>query len=75
MEPCRFLIDDYTVSNQSVNFGKEDKREIINLLNKKVRIDKTQQFLMNAIGIYAKSVFDAITENDENKIKFLEHEL
>ena len=48
---------------------KDEKLQLINLLNQKVRIVDSTQYLNNAIGIYVKSVFNAISENDVNEIK------
>lgn len=38
-------------------------------------IDGKEQFLNNAIGIYVRSVFDAINDNDISLIRFYTNEL
>lgn len=40
------------------------------LLDQKVMIDGQNQFVMNAIKIYTKSVLDAINDKDSAEIKF-----
>ena len=40
------------------------------LLDQKVKIDGQNQFVMNAIKIYTKSVLDAINEGDSSEMKF-----
>lgn len=51
-------------------FCKEEKHELWCMLNDTVRIDNTNQVLMNAIKIYVRSVFDAINDEDISKIRF-----
>lgn len=61
MEPYRPIIDwfAYEYSYFTI-FEKEEKLQVLNLLNSKVRIDKTDQYLNNAIGIYVRSVFNEL---------------
>jgi CRISPR-associated endonuclease Cas1 subtype II len=68
MEPFRPVIDLLVHDLQVVNFGKEEKLTIVNLLNTQIRIDNTLQYLNNAIGIYTRSVFNALNENDPQQI-------
>lgn len=69
MEPFRPIIDRFAVTANFNVFEKEEKLAVINLLNSKIRIDNSEQFLNNAIGIYTHSVFLAIEENNPNLIK------
>lgn len=69
MEPFRPVIDWFAYEHSYfTNFEKDEKMQVLNLLNSKVRIDKAEQYLNNAIGIYTRSVFNAMSENDASKI-------
>lgn len=75
MEPFRPFID-YTVSRMLLlKFEHDEKMHIVKTLNKKVIIDGQEQFMLNAVKIYAKSVFEALNENDVAKIRFPNYEL
>ena len=69
MEPFRIIVDRYVYSLKPLNFEKEEKHQLWNLMSYNVRIDNTVQMLDNAITIYAKSVFEAINDGDPSKIK------
>lgn len=61
MEPYRPIIDWFAYEHSYFTiFEKEEKLQVLNLLNSKVRIDKTDQYLNNAIGIYVRSVFNEL---------------
>ena len=70
MEPFRVLVDRMVYQMQPIEFGKEEKHEMWKLLDQKVEIDGQNQFVMNAIKIYTKSVLDAINEGDSSGMKF-----
>ncbi len=70
MEPFRILIDRLVFDMQPPEFDRDEKRKILGVLDEKVMIDGQSQFLMNAIKIYCKSVFDAINDKDPAEIKF-----
>ncbi len=70
MEPFRVLVDRMVYRMQPTEFGKEEKHEMWKLLDQKVEIDGQNQFVMNAIKIYTKSVLDAINEGDSSGMKF-----
>ena len=76
MEPFRPFIDRYVYDmGQISTFEHEEKMSIINLLNSYVTIDGKTQYLNNAIGIYCRSIFDALNENDVALIRFCHYEL
>lgn len=75
MEPARPLIDKFARECGFAQFSKNEKFAVVNLLNSKVKINDTNQYLNNALSIYTHSVFDAISENDESKIYFIDYEL
>lgn len=68
MESFRPIIDYFVFKNDFQVFEKEEKMQIVNILNSKIGIDNSEQFLNNAINIYVRSIFTAITENNESKI-------
>lgn len=69
MEPFRPIVDWFTYEHSYFTiFEKEEKLQVLNLLNSKVKIDDSEQYLNNAIGIYARSIFSALNENDTSKI-------
>ena len=70
MEPFRVIVDRFVYDMAPDKFEKEEKHDFYKLLDRKVLIDGQSQFLMNAIKIYSKSVFDAINDNDPGNIKF-----
>ena len=75
MEPFRVLVDQKAVSMDLSEFGQQEKMEMVNLLNREVKIDEKVQYVNNAVKIYCKSVFDALNENDSSLIRFYSFEL
>lgn len=70
MEPFRILVDRMVYDMKPVEFDKDEKHHMWTLLDQKVMIDGQNQFVMNAIKIYVRSVFDAINDMDSSEIKF-----
>lgn len=70
MEPFRVIVDRMVYEMAPVKFEKDEKHSMWRLFDKKVMVDGQNQFLMNAIKIYTKSVLDAINDNDSSMIKF-----
>lgn len=70
MEPFRPLVDEIVYEMQPKKFEHEEKVKILELLNKEVRVDDKVQTVNNAIKIYTKSVFDAISSNDTSLLRF-----
>lgn len=75
MEPFRPLVDRFVKDLSFIEFGVEEKRKIINLLNEDFIIDERKQKLLNTMKIYTKSVFDAIEADDISLIEFFAYEL
>lgn len=75
MEPFRILVDQKVVNMDLTEFGQQEKMEMVNLLNREVKIDGKIQYVNNAVKIYCKSVFDALNENDSSLIRFYNFEL
>lgn len=72
MEPFRVLVDDKVKKEDYQKFDTEEKHDLLHLLNDTVSIREADQTILNAIKIYTKSVFDALSEENEERIRFFE---
>lgn len=75
MEPFRILVDRKVYEMKPEKLEKEEKLQLVNILNQEVTIDGKRNYVVNAIKIYCKSVFDAINDNDVSLIRFYFNEL
>ena len=75
MEPYRPFVDQHILSMNLEKFEHEEKIKIVDFLNKKVRIDGREQYLLNSITIYVKSMLDAIDQSNPLMVKYPEYEL
>lgn len=75
MEPFRILVDDCVFTMKPEKLEHEEKMKLVNILNQEVLIDGKKSYVLNAIKIYTKSVFDAINDNDISLIRFYRNEL
>ena len=75
MEPFRVLVDRKVLLMQPEKLGHEEKIELVSVLNEETIIDGQKQFVLNAIKIYTKSVFDALNEKNTEQLRFYTHEL
>jgi CRISPR/Cas system-associated endonuclease Cas1 len=75
MEPFRPFVDRVVCKMNLEVFEHDEKVEIIQVLNEQVVIDGKQQYMVNAIRVYCKSLFDALEEKDISKIRFPNYEL
>lgn len=71
MEPLRPIIDRKVLLMSNDSFGKSEKLELVSLLHSTYTVHGSEQTLLNAVKIYAKSVFDAINDNDVSLINFV----
>ena len=69
MEPYRPIIDRMVVEMQPKQFEIDEKHQILTILNKEVIIDGKRELLAKAVKIYARSVFDALNDQDISLIK------
>lgn len=75
MEPFRPFID-YTVTKMDLSvFEHNEKMQLVKLLNNQVLIDGKSQYMLNAVKVYVKSVFEALNENDVSFIKSPSYDL
>lgn len=70
MEPFRVLVDRKVMELQPKELDRDTKRGLANVLNGQVVIGTANQTVINAIGIYVRSVFDALESEDPGKIRF-----
>lgn len=75
MEPFRPLVDRVVKKMKPEKFGHEEKVEILKILQQEVKIAGRREYINNAIGIYCRSVFDALNDKDASLIKFYRNEL
>lgn len=75
MEPFRPFIDYWVTKMDLSQFEHAEKMELVQLLNHGVMIDGRKQYLLNAMKIFAKSVFDALNEQDIALMRIPQYEL
>ena len=75
MEPFRPLVDRIVKELSPTVFERDEKMEILHLLQQEVLIGDRHENILNAIKIYTKSVLDALSDNNLVSIKFYEYEL
>lgn len=70
MEPFRPIIDREVINMSISEFTKDEKHNLVSILHSSFVIAKTEQTLLNAIKIYTKSVFNALSNSDVLQIEF-----
>lgn len=75
MEPFRPLIDRRVLQLQFSELQHEQKMQLVDILNMEIFVNERKEYVANAIKIYCKSVFDAISDEDASQIRFYSHEL
>lgn len=75
MEPFRIIIDRFVKEQAWGIFEKQQKMQLVDLLNMEVRINGRNELVSNAVKIYCRSVFDALEDKDISVIKFYSYEL
>ena len=75
MEPFRPLVDAMVFQMEPKDFGKDEKRQMLEVLYQDVMIDERKQSCMNAIKVYCQSIFRALEEKDIAQIRFMKDEL
>lgn len=75
MEPFRILVDKKVYDMMPEKFDAEEKREIVDIVNQEVIIDGKRNYVVNAMKIYCRSIFDALNEGDVSLIRFYRDEL
>lgn len=75
IEPWRAIVDNKVYNNINKVFDKEQKLELINIINDFVKIDNKSTRVNQAIDIYVRSVFDALNNRDLSLLRFPSYEL
>ena len=75
IEPWRIYVDSYVYNHMDEPFDKEQKFELIDILNNYVRIDNKSTRINQALDIYTRSVFDALNNRDVSLLRFPSYEL
>lgn len=70
MEVYRPFVDDLVKSNIVNEFGKDERRVLIEIFNQKIIIRGKKQYLANSIHIFVDSVIKYLTSEKETAIHF-----
>jgi len=71
MEPFRPIIDHFAKNANFTTFDTAEKLEVVEILNQKISIIDTRQYLTNAIRIYTRSVLEnAMLSANPNEIDY-----
>lgn len=72
MEPFRVLVDRLVFQMEGEIFDANAKRCLQNIINQRLKIAGKEYTVLDAIGIYCKSVFNALCTKDLSQICFYE---
>lgn len=72
MEPFRVLVDRYVFNCDGDEMTADYKHAMCNLLNRQIKIDGNYCSLTDGIGIYCRSVFQALGSGDIDAVKSYE---
>ncbi len=75
MEPFRPIVDLAVKKMKLQKFEHEEKMQDLQLMEQEVIISERREVVSNAIKIYSKSIFDALSDHDTSLIKFYKNEL
>ena len=70
MEPFRPFVDHTVYKMNPTQFEHNEKVLLVQVLNRQVQIAGKQQYLLNAIRIYTKSVLEAMEQGDISLLRF-----
>ena len=70
MEPFRPLVDRAVRDMELSGFGREQKRELVQVLNEQIQMDGRSQYTVNAIRIFARSTLSALDNEDLDRLTF-----
>ena len=75
MEPFRPMVDLTVKMMRPEKFERDEKIQVLKMLEKEVFIADRKEVLTNAVKIYARSIFDALSDQNPSLIKFYKYEL
>ena len=70
MEPFRPIINRLVLEMKPKVFEKDEKHEILSVLNKELYVDGRKELIEKTAKIYTRSIFDALNDQDISAIKF-----
>ncbi len=70
MEPFRPLVDRAVRDMELSGFGREQKRELVQVLNEQIQMDGRSQYTVNAIRIFVRSALSALDNEDLDRLTF-----
>ena len=68
MEIFRPLVDEIVYKNGERELTKEYKHELVNISNRKIKVEGKEQYLSNAVPIIIKSIFNSLESDNAGKI-------
>ena len=68
MEIFRPLVDEIAYKNGERELTKEYKHELVNISNRKIKVEGKEQYLSNAVPIIIKSIFNSLESDNAGKI-------
>ena len=75
MEPFRPLVDLLVFRGEFTVLGHEEKMVLVRMLNRQIPIAGREQYLLNAIRVYCKSIFDAMRAENTALIRVPDYDL
>ena len=75
LEPFRPFVDHTVMHMDLTDFDHGEKMQLIKILNRQISIDGKIQYMLNAIRIFVRSIFDVLSEDDISLIKLPCYEL
>ena len=70
MEPFRILVDRAVYEKMPKALDREMKHRLINVLHSGIVIGGNSQTVLNGVGIYVRSLFEALCCEDPDQIRF-----
>lgn len=70
MEPYRTIVDRFVFELWPDKFEKEEKHEMLSILNREVYIAGRKETLGKSVKVFVRSIFDALNDQDVSLINF-----
>lgn len=70
MEPFRILVDRTVYKSEMRELNRDARRKLTDVINTQIVIGGAKQTVLTGIGIYTRSVFDALAASDPGLIRF-----
>lgn len=73
MEPLRPLVDHFAIEINPKQFKRDERISMAGILNTHVKFNGKKWYLNDAIPLYCRSIVEALSSGDLNKIHFIEY--